>query len=107
MQLDEVMGHVSSCSGRKHGSGRGGRRNLDRLASPESVELVQVVDSGACPSLRMNQEPHFLRLDVELQKTALRAGQEHRDFGFGGEDGDEFKGRTVASGLVIQPNLGL
>src|SRR5215475_1499061 len=67
VEFDEVARDIRRRFRREHCSGRGGWRDLERLDAPESVELVQVVNSRTRPSLRVNHEAHLLRLDIELQ----------------------------------------
>ena len=67
VEFDEVVRDIRRRFRREHCSCRSGWRDLERLAAPESVELVQVVNSRTRPGLRVNQEAHLLRRDVELQ----------------------------------------
>src|SRR5437660_1548725 len=102
-----MMRDISRCCRCEHCSGRGGRGNLDRPASPKSVKFVQMVDSRTRPGLRVNQEAHFLRLKIVVPKILLRASLENRNLCFRRQHADEFERGTVASGLVLRPDLGL
>src|SRR5438876_12209426 len=89
VQFNEVVRHALRGSDREHGSRRCRGRNLDRLTSPESVEFIQMIDSGARPGLRMNEETHFFGLKVEAPQARLRIGLENRDLRFRREHADE------------------
>src|SRR5262245_14160254 len=66
LEFDEVACDIRRRFLREHCPGRGGWSDLERLAAPEDVEFVQVVNSRTRPSLRVNQEAHLLRRYVEL-----------------------------------------
>src|SRR5262249_1907491 len=65
VEFDEVVRDIRRRFRREHCSGRGGWRDLERLAAPRGVDLVQIVNSRTRPNLRVNRESHILRPDLE------------------------------------------